>query len=187
MTLTIIGGTYRGKKLISPKGANVRPTSGRSREALFNMLESHFSLKGKTVADLYCGSGALGLEALSRGAEKAIFADQDTLPAKKNAEAMQVTAQTQLLKEDVLTMNTAKLAPCDVIFMDPPYGYDLAAKTIAAHAPNLKEGTLWAIEVEADYPLAALPFAAKNTPLKLLGKSMHGAAAIAVFTQQMPA
>lgn len=184
--LTIVGGLYRGKKLISPAGAHVRPTSGRSREALFNMLESHTSLKGKTVADLYCGSGALGLEALSRGAEKALFADKDPRTAKKNAELMQVAPQAIFLKEDVLTINPTKLADCTVIFIDPPYGDDLAAKTIAALAPHLNSGTLWAVEVEADYPLAALPFAAANTPLKLLGKSTHGAAAIAVFQQSLP-
>lgn len=183
MGLTIIGGIYKGKKLISPRSEKVRPTAARSREALFNMLETHTSLNGKTVADLYCGSGALGLEALSRGAEKALFADTDTKPAYKNAASMQVEHQVHYLQQDVLTLNTEQLAAADIIFMDPPYGYDLAAKTVAAHAPHLKKGTLWAIEVEADYPIATLPFAAKGTPLKLLGKNTHGAATIAVFQQ----
>ena len=183
MGLTIIGGVYKGKKLISPKSENVRPTAGRSRGALFNMLETHTSLNGKNVADLYCGSGALGLEAVSRGAKQAIFADQDTKPAFKNAATMDIEDQTSFLQHDVLTMSSQAIAHADIIFMDPPYGYDLAAKTIAAHAPNLKKGTIWAIEVEAEYPLATLPFAAKGTPLKLLGKNTHGAATVAVFIQ----
>lgn len=183
MGLTIIGGIYKGKKLISPKSENVRPTSGRSREALFNMVETHLKLKGTHVADLFCGSGALGLEAISRGAAHATFVDSDTKPAYKNAASMQVEAQVTYHQQDVLKLSAEKLANVDIIFMDPPYGHDLAAKTVAALAPNLKKGTLWAIEVEADYPLATLPFAAKGTPLKLLGKSTHGAAAIAVFQQ----
>ena len=183
MNMQIIGGIYKGKKLISPKSENVRPTASRSREALFNMLETHTSLKGKNVADLYCGSGALGLEAISRGAAKAIFADIDTKPAFKNAQSMQVENQVSYVQADVLKFSTEKLAEVDIIFMDPPYGYDLAAKTIEAHAPHLKKGTIWAIEVEADHPLAALPFAAKGTPLKLLGKNTHGAASIAIFVQ----
>jgi len=183
MTLSIIGGLYRGKKLLSPESAAVRPTSSRSREALFNMLESHTTLKGKTIADIYCGSGALGLEALSRGAANALFVDQNTLTAEKNAGLMNVTAQATFLRADALTLQPEKLAAYDILFMDPPYGHDLAAKTIATHAPHLKKGTFWAVEVEANYPLAALPFAAANTPLKLLAKSTHGAATIAVFQQ----
>ena len=181
--MQIIGGIYKGKKLISPKSENVRPTASRSREALFNMLENHTTLQGKTVADLYCGSGALGLEAISRGAATALFADMDTKPAFKNAETVGVKDQTSFEKADILKLSSECLATVDIIFMDPPYGYDLAAKTVAAHAPNLKKGTIWAIEVEADYPIATLPFAAKGTPLKLLGKSTHGAATIAVFIQ----
>lgn len=183
MNMQIIGGIYKGKKLISPKSENVRPTASRSREALFNMLETHTNLKGKTVADLYCGSGALGLEAISRGAAKAVFADQNTKPAYKNAASMQVEQQVSYEQADILKMSSEKLAGVDIIFMDPPYEKDLARQTIAAHAPNLKTGTLWAIEVEAGYPIAALPFAAKGTPFKLLGKNTHGAATIAVFIQ----
>ncbi|WP_315760008.1 16S rRNA (guanine(966)-N(2))-methyltransferase RsmD [Sphingomonas sp. Y38-1Y] len=121
--MRIIAGTDRGRPLVAPKGEATRPTADRVREALFSMLLSRVgSFEGLAVADLFAGSGALGLEALSRGAASCVFVEQDraALDALKTNGAklgrkLDVRAQSVLALGPVTT-------PLDVILMDPPYG-----------------------------------------------------------------
>ncbi len=181
--MQIIGGTYRGKKLTSPEGTDVRPTSSRSREALFNMLTAKFSLQGKTIADLFCGTGALGIEAISRGASHAIMADKDTSTAKKNITTMKLEQKITFIQKDILAIEPERLKDADIIFMDPPYNQDLVAKTIAHFTPHLKKDTLWAIEIEKDYPIATLPFVASGISLKILAKTSQGVATLVLLQQ----
>lgn len=122
--MRIVAGEWRGRPLVAPKGDTTRPTADRTREALFSMLASRLgSFEELAVADLFAGSGALGLEALSRGAASCLFVEQDRAAldalraniAKLGARAAEVRAGS------VLSLGPAR-APLDLILMDPPYG-----------------------------------------------------------------
>ena len=121
--MRIIAGQWRGRPLAAPKGDGTRPTADRTREALFSMLASRVgSFEDLAVADLFAGSGALGFEALSRGAASCLFVEQDraALDAlRANAEKLGVRADIRATS--VLALGPA-LKPLDVILMDPPYG-----------------------------------------------------------------
>ncbi len=121
--MRIIAGQWRGRTLVAPKGESTRPTADRTREGLFSMLVSRIgSFEGLRVADLFAGSGALGFEALSRGAAECVFVEQDR-PAldalRANAEKLGVKADIRA--QSVLALGAAT-APFDLILMDPPYG-----------------------------------------------------------------
>lgn len=121
--MRIIAGQWRGRPLVAPQGQATRPTADRTREALFSMLLSRVgSFDGLAVADLFAGSGALGLEALSRGAASCIFVEQDraALDALK-ANAAKLGIRPDIRAASVLALGPAP-APLDVIMMDPPYG-----------------------------------------------------------------
>ncbi|MCP3728862.1 16S rRNA (guanine(966)-N(2))-methyltransferase RsmD [Sphingomonas sp. MG17] len=121
--MRIIAGQWRGRVLVAPKGDATRPTADRTREALFSMLTSRVgSFEGLAVADLFAGSGALGFEALSRGAASCLFVEQDraALDAlRANAEKLGVRADIRA--SSVLALGPAA-KPLDLILMDPPYG-----------------------------------------------------------------
>ena len=124
MSLRVIAGQWRGRKLFAPAGDATRPTADRTRETLFSMLASRLgSFEGLTVADLFAGSGALGLEALSRGAASAIFVEQDA-PAiralRQNIAALRAQSQCDVRSSSVLRLGPAK-QPLDLILLDPPY------------------------------------------------------------------
>ncbi len=120
--MRIISGQWRGRTLIAPKGEATRPTADRTREGLFSMLVSRLgSFEGLRVADLFAGSGALGLEALSRGAAECLFVEQDraALDALKlNSEKLGLRADIRA--QSVLTLGSVS-PPYDLILMDPPY------------------------------------------------------------------
>jgi 16S rRNA (guanine966-N2)-methyltransferase len=119
----IIAGTHRGRPLLAPKGHDTRPTADRVREALFSMLASRLgSFEGLAVADLFAGSGALGFEALSRGAASCMFVEQDraALDALR-ANAVKLGLAADIRAQSVLALGPAR-APLDLILMDPPYG-----------------------------------------------------------------
>jgi 16S rRNA (guanine966-N2)-methyltransferase len=121
--MRIIAGQWRGRPLIAPAGDTTRPTADRTREALFSMLTSRVgSFEGLAVADLFAGSGALGLEALSRGAATCIFVEQDraALDALR-ANAAKLGIRPDIRASSVLSLGPAP-APLDLILMDPPYG-----------------------------------------------------------------
>ncbi len=122
--MRIIGGTYRGKKLLSPQDDQTRPTSDRVRENIFNILSHRFSFTNKRVLDLFSGTGALGIESLSRGASHVTFVENHKPMVKILKENLAAfSTQTSLIQEDVLsTLNQKSATPFDVIFMDPPYG-----------------------------------------------------------------
>ena len=122
--MRIVAGQWRGRPLVAPKGDTTRPTADRTREALFSMLASRLgSFDGLAVADLFAGSGALGLEALSRGAATCLFVEQDraALDAlRANVAALKATG-TDVRAASVLALGPAR-APLDLVMMDPPYG-----------------------------------------------------------------
>ncbi|MBW6523646.1 16S rRNA (guanine(966)-N(2))-methyltransferase RsmD [Sphingomonas sp. RHCKR47] len=120
----IIAGEWRGRTLVAPKGDTTRPTADRTREALFSMLASRVgNFDGLNVADLFAGSGALGLEALSRGAATCLFVEQDraALDAlRANVATFGVGPRATIRAGSVLALGPAP-APLDVVMMDPPY------------------------------------------------------------------
>ena len=125
MSLRIIAGEWRGRKLLAPAGDATRPTADRTRETLFSMLVSRIgSFEGLAVADLFAGSGALGLEALSRGAASCVFVEQSA-PAiralRQNIANLHAQAQSDVRASSVLALGPAK-QPLDLILLDPPYG-----------------------------------------------------------------
>jgi 16S rRNA (guanine966-N2)-methyltransferase len=120
----VIAGQWRGRPLAAPKGDATRPTADRTREALFSMLASRVgSFEGLAVADLFAGSGALGLEALSRGAVTCLFVEQDkpALDALRANIAKLGAAGADVRAASVLALGPAR-APLDIVMMDPPYG-----------------------------------------------------------------
>jgi 16S rRNA (guanine966-N2)-methyltransferase len=122
----IIAGAHGGRRLTAPPGANTRPTSDRVREAFFSSLETMTELSGARVADLYAGSGAIGLEAISRGAVHALLVESDAKAARAirdNIVALRVGPAAKLVTGKVLQVlgDPPAGGPYDVVFADPPY------------------------------------------------------------------
>lgn len=121
----IVAGSYRGRRLGTPAGADTRPTSDRVREALFSTLQSMVDLTGARFADLYAGSGAVGLEALSRGAGQVLLVESDRAAARSirgNIDLLGAGERVRLLTSPVdRVLATGPDRPYDVIFADPPY------------------------------------------------------------------
>jgi 16S rRNA (guanine966-N2)-methyltransferase len=123
--MRIIAGELGGRKLIAPDGTSTRPTTDRVREAIFNSLGSAGVLEGALVADLYAGSGAVGIEALSRGAEHCVFVERDRAALRaldRNLTALDLTARSRVLSGDALSL--APRLDVDIVFADPPYDFD---------------------------------------------------------------
>lgn len=123
--MRIIAGEWRGRRLAAPEGHATRPTADRVRETLFSMLVSRLgSFEGLTVADLFAGSGALGLEALSRGAASTLFVEQEAAAIRAlrtNIANLRAQARCEVHGGSVLALTRAS-APLDLILLDPPYG-----------------------------------------------------------------
>lgn len=128
--MRIISGQWRGHKLVAPLGARTRPTADRTRETLFSMLTSRLgSFEGMAVADLFAGSGALGLEALSRGAATCVFAEQDPAALRAlrhNIAALRAHQVCEVRGVSVMALGPAKHS-LDLILMDPPYDTNAGA------------------------------------------------------------
>jgi len=134
--MRIIGGKFRGKSLLSPSDNTIRPTSDRAREAIFNMLVSRLGhdWTGLRVLDLFAGTGAMGLEALSRGAATAVFVDSGAEArglVRDHIEVFGLGGVAKLLRRDATALGPAgTMGPVDLVFLDPPYGQCLAEKAL---------------------------------------------------------
>jgi 16S rRNA (guanine966-N2)-methyltransferase len=124
----IVAGTAGGRRLLTPTGTDTRPSTERVREALFSTLESALGpLDGCRVLDLYAGSGAVGLEALSRGASEAVLVERQRRVAaliRRNAEALGLTGWTVVAEPVRAYVRSGDAQPFDVVFLDPPYATD---------------------------------------------------------------
>lgn len=129
MSLRIISGELKGKRLFSPKGVKIRPTADRIRESIFNILAPR--IPDSVVLDLFAGTGALGIEALSRRASFAIFIDSDKealAVIEKNVSACRLQGRVKIIRADIVKNNAALknvYPPVDLVFMDPPYNKNL--------------------------------------------------------------
>jgi 16S rRNA (guanine966-N2)-methyltransferase len=123
--MRIIAGQWRSRPIVAPQGDTTRPTADRTRETLFSMLASRLgTFEGLTVADLFAGSGALGLEALSRGAAKAVFVEQDAAALRAlraNIANLRAQGECDVRAGSVLSLGPVA-QPVDLLLMDPPYG-----------------------------------------------------------------
>lgn len=162
--MRIVGGQFRGRALASVgKGdtaAHLRPTSDRVREALFNALShrADFDFDRARVLDLFAGTGALGLEALSRGAAYALFVDNGTKARsllRDNIALLGVGEATAMLRRDAARLGPCSDAPFTCVFADPPYGMGLAPKALSAIAEGgwLASGALVVVEENAGVAL----------------------------------
>jgi 16S rRNA (guanine966-N2)-methyltransferase len=176
----IISGQWRGRVIKAPKGEVTRPTADRTRQALFSMLVSRIgSFEDLAVADLFAGSGALGLEALSRGAASCIFVEQDHAAL----DALRANCEMLGLKPDIRAqsvLNVAKVAaPLDLILMDPPYGS--GAGQVALDKLNrlgwVNSATLISIETERSEAVTVKGFAIE-------ADRCHGKARITLLRQE---
>ena len=125
--MRVVAGLAGGRRLRAPVGRQVRPTSERVREALFNALGSLDAVEGAAVLDLFAGTGALGIEALSRGAASAVFVDADARAVaaiKANLRDTGLAERARVVQADVLKYLAGGPAPVDVAFADPPYAFD---------------------------------------------------------------
>lgn len=180
--MRLISGKWRGRVLRSPPGATTRPTGDRTREALFSILTSRLgSFEGLAVADIFAGTGALGLEAMSRGAEYCTFVDQD----RDALSALKANIAMLGAKADVLAMSVSSLGPSrrayDLLMFDPPYGSGGAGAllekltrlgwaapsawaTIETGKDEQVSAEGWTLEVERSYGIAKLSVLARAAP-----------------------
>ncbi len=136
--MRVVGGRLRGRALAAPKSPAIRPTADRLREALFNILLHAYDdpVSGARVLDLFAGTGALGIEALSRGAAFALFIDEDAAARallRENVTSLGLGGASRIFRRDATKLGPAyPLDPFSLVFLDPPYGHGLAEKALAA-------------------------------------------------------
>jgi len=160
--MRVIAGQWRGRRLVAPKGDATRPTADRTREALFSMLASRLGVfEGIAVGDLFAGSGALGIEALSRGAGSCLFVEQD----RAALDALRVNlaglgARGDVRAGSVLALGPAP-APLDLVLMDPPYGSGAGSVALdkLTRLGWIGPATWVSMETERGEPVAAAGFA----------------------------
>ncbi len=184
--IRIVGGKHRGRPLVTPEGQSTRPTSSRAREALFNVLmharwqgDGTSPLIGARVLDGFAGSGALGLEALSRGAAHATFLDSDPAAVKAigdNLRKLGETGAARVVRADA-TRPPPGREPCDLVFLDPPYRSGLAVAALSA----LAQAGWLAPAAVATVELAANEDALPAEGFEMLDERRYGAAKIVIL------
>src|SRR6187551_2799797 len=138
--MRVIAGEMKGRRLVAPRGWKVRPTSDRVREAIFSALGD---IDGARVLDLYCGTGALAIEALSRGAATAVLVDRDTRPALGNVEQLGLRDRVELVRAEIGrwladSVDDPAATPFDLVFVDAPYRLaDRVGQELNTHLPRL--------------------------------------------------
>ena len=137
--MRIVAGQFRGCRLASvgkgDAGAHLRPTADRVRESLFNVLANTGAIPGARVLDLFAGTGALGLEALSRGADHVTFVENGRTAQRLIAQNVEITrsqGEARLIRHDATRLGACEGDPCDLVFLDPPYGKGMGQKALAA-------------------------------------------------------
>ncbi|RVD51406.1 RsmD family RNA methyltransferase [Mesorhizobium sp. M8A.F.Ca.ET.023.02.2.1] len=153
--MRIVGGEFRGRPLATPRSSAIRPTTDRTREAVFNVLAHRFAgqVEGARVLDLFAGTGALGLEALSRGASYGVFIEE-------SAEGRGLIGRTKIFRRDATGLGEAgTLAPFGLVFADPPYGKGLGERALrsAKNGGWLRPGALCVVEETAAIPFQPGP------------------------------
>ncbi len=177
--MRVIAGELKGRPLVAPRGWRVRPTSDRVREAVFSALGDRVA--GARVLDLFCGTGALAIEAISRGAESAVLVDRDTRPALGNVESLGLRERCELVRADAGRWLEKRVADpsetrFDLVFVDAPYRLaHRVGQELNAHMPRLLEQSGRAIvESGARSPL-------RIDSLERLRRRRYGAADVSFY------
>jgi 16S rRNA (guanine(966)-N(2))-methyltransferase RsmD len=180
--MRILGGTARGRKLATVKARGIRPTRDNVKESIFSMIQGH--VEGRTVLDLFAGTGNLGLEALSQGAKKAIFVEKERTPLRalmKNRDLCGFRDKAEIISLDAevaLKVLRRRDEKVDLVFIDPPYGSGFVDKTlrfINAH-DMVNEGGMIVVE----HGPAESP-APQQGRLLLQKRKRHGDTVISIF------
>ncbi len=177
--MRIVAGAWRGRTVTAPAGQTTRPTADRVRQALFDMLmhapwAGRSAIEGSVVLDGFAGTGALGLEALSRGAARAWFVENDAAALaalRSNIASCKAGDRCQLLAGDVLRVEPRE--PAGLVFLDPPYGHDLVRRALERLAGRLAPDALVIAELARDE--------AWTPPHAVLAERIYGAARVVVF------
>lgn len=177
----IISGSRRGHKLFEFEGEDIRPTTDRVKESIFNMIQ--FYISGANVLDLFAGSGALAFEAVSRGAAHAVLVDQDKRSValeERNLRALRFDKQAEIVQADVFSYLKSRSEAFDIIFMDPPYnqGYVEPVLDAVCRYNALKPGGIVVLETdETDEP-------SEHKELTALKRRKYGRSVITVFERR---
>jgi 16S rRNA (guanine966-N2)-methyltransferase len=180
--MRIVAGAWRGRTLLAPSGIETRPTADRVRQALFDML-MHAPWAGSSVVadafvlDVFAGTGALGLEALSRGAARAVFVERarpTLVTLRTNIEACHAGDRCEVLPIDALSVPAGQQA--DIVFLDPPYGQDLVVRALARLRSVGRVGAASLIVAETGRDDPALP-------VEPLAERSHGAARVTIWRE----
>jgi 16S rRNA (guanine966-N2)-methyltransferase len=189
--MRIVAGTFRGRQLVAPKGQSTRPTADRTRQALYNVLEHApwtIGLQNRRIIDAFAGSGALGLEAMSRGGAFCLFLDHNAAAREAigaNAAALKLADRTRIDRRDPTTLSARSSgdgAPFDLVFLDPPYGQGLGEAALARLAAGdwLGSGALAVLERGVADP------APTPASFQLLDERTWGAARVSFLSQLAP-
>ncbi|MBR5497269.1 MAG: 16S rRNA (guanine(966)-N(2))-methyltransferase RsmD [Clostridia bacterium] len=152
--MRVITGTAKGRRLMTLEGEDIRPTSDKVKGAVFNSIQ--FDIEGRTVLDLFAGSGSLGIEALSRGAAKAVFVDlnrQAVRVVNENLEHCKLKENATVFNGDSLSYLKTTRERFDIVFIDPPYNKQLAQKALPLVVKVLNDGGIIVCETASDEEL----------------------------------
>ena len=190
--MRVTGGTFGGRALVPPPDDRVRPTSDKVRQAIFNILAHNdfgigFALGGARVADLFAGTGALGIEALSRGAKFCLLVDDSAdsrALQRRNVETLNLTGTTKIWRRDATELGPMAAGaggPFDLVFLDPPYHKDLVPRALASLAEGgwLAPNALIVVEMAEDEPLSAPGF-------HVLDQRAYGDTAVHILAASSP-
>ena len=148
--MRVTTGLARGRKLVAPQGLDTRPSSDMTKQAVFNIVQNY--VEGSTFLDLFAGSGQMGIEALSRGAAKAYFIDENKAAfetVKENLKLTKLFDDAVVLKADAFTYMRNTQEKFDIVFLDPPYRKELVANALPVAARCCKPGALVVCETDA--------------------------------------
>lgn len=155
--MRVVAGSLRGRPIVAPGGTATRPTTDRVREAVFNALESLGAIDDASVIDLFAGSGALGIESLSRGARRCTFVerDRDALRAiRTNVDKLGLGDRSSVVPGDVLS-SVGSMRGVDLVLVDPPYGFDAWDRLLAALVPATSSESVVVLESDREVELPA--------------------------------
>ena len=178
----IISGLARGRRLAVPPGTKVRPTTDRVREALFNVIAHRvgFEIDGCRALDLFAGAGTLGLEALSRGADDAVFVEADSGVVKVLTQNLSVIQGGTIVRRKVAAYLAKPTQLFDLVFLDPPYNRGHVGPTLEALAPWLAPDAIVCVDRDPDERIEA-------TALSLIFERRYGASTISILAREHPA
>lgn len=152
--MRVISGSARGRKLLTLEGDAVRPTTDKVKESVFNIIQ--FDIPGCVFLDLFAGSGQIGIEALSRGAARAVFVDsgKDSVDiVNKNLQTTKLSGSASVIRSDSLSYLVSCRERFDIVFLDPPYGSGLLESALKHLSGKLNEGGIVITENPTDEPL----------------------------------